>query len=547
MLCSPNADRRRGRGQRDAWALQAGPIGAFFASYSGRLLRFDPVVAHLLKLQMRPAAKRPLTIGRVLGNSAMQALEQAATEGFARADCKLADGRTLLIRARRYADGIRGWVEDVSALRRGASRLQFAASHDALTGLINRRGLYQPLSEIIAVSHRAPATIVFIDLDGFKQINDVFGHAAGDSVLRQFATRLRQALPPASLAARTGGDEFIVVLRDTRLHQADDWIRALQRVVAGQPFRHHEHEFMLRFSAGRAQLAPAMTASLAIHAADLDCAHAKTGRLGLVATVADPLVHLDGEVPEFGLELQAQMVHAAHDQPTPLGAEWLLRLRDRTGKLRLPAEFLPAARARGLASRIDLWVLARALRWLSTQGVDDRANPAPFCVIKLSIESLHDQRFQRHALKLLDAHARCAAGLRFDVSGRLALQDSGSVTEFIDSARTMGVRVVLSGLTQIPVWMPQLSRLLPAAIKVDASWFCDRRDQAAAQSCVRGLIDTCRELDIEACATRIESEQALERAQQFGFDQVQGFLFGPPEPIPLDAVAGLPQPCPNPA
>jgi diguanylate cyclase (GGDEF)-like protein len=392
-----------------------------------------------------------------------------------------------------------------------------------------------------------PSSVVFIDLDGFKQINDVFGHAAGDSVLRQFATRLRQALSPDCLAARTGGDEFIVVLRGMRLHQADDWISALRRLVAGQPFRHLEHEFMLRFSAGRAQLMPTMTPGLAIDAADRECARAKTGHSAPLAQADDPLLRLDGAAPELALELQAQTVLAAHDQATTVGAEWLLRLRDCKGKLRLPAEFLPAARARGLASKIDLWVLTQALVGRSAQAMHDCAAPAPFRVIKLSVESLHDRRFQRLALELLHQHTCDAAGLRFELNGRLALHDPGSITEFIDSARTAGVRVVLSGLTQIPVWMPQLSRLLPAAIKVDASWFCNRRDRAAAQSCVRGLIDTCRELGIEACATRIESEQALECARQCGFDQVQGFLFGPPEPVLLDTVTGLPLPFRNPA
>ncbi len=511
----------------------------FFATVSGRLLRFDPIFAQLLQLHMRPAGKRPLALGHLLGKSTVQTFEQLIDDRFVRTDCKLPDGRILLVRARRSAGGVRGWIEDVSALRRSASRLQFAARHDPLTGLVNRRGLYRPLSEFIGECDRAPASLIFIDLDGFKQINDVFGHAAGDSVLRQFATRLRQTLPHQHLAARTGGDEFVIALRGQALQQADDWLDYFRRAVSQQPFKHFEHEFALRFSAGRIQIQPTMTPDAALEAADRDCARAKAREPASSAAVYATLPPIDGATFESDLEIQAQSVRALHDRLRPIGSEWLLRQRDRSGRLRRPAEFLLAARSQGLAARVDLWMIGRALAWLSSQAAGTHRGPRQFCVVKLTTESLHDQRFQRQALELLQRHSRVAAGLRFELSGRHALQDSGSITEFVDAARALGARAVLSGLSQFPVWMPHLSRLRPAAIKVDASWFCNRGDNAVTRSCVRALIDTCRALDIAACACRIESQADLDTAQQQGFDQAQGFLFGPLEPVSLESIEQL--------
>ena len=146
------ADRRHAARDTPGENPPVGPIGMFVATDAGHLSRFDPVFARLLALHTRPVSPRPLKLGRLMGTAATKALDQARHGAFASADCALSDGRTMLLRVRRSVEGTRGWVEDVSALRRNETGLRFAALHDPLTGLMNRRGLQRHLADVIASS-----------------------------------------------------------------------------------------------------------------------------------------------------------------------------------------------------------------------------------------------------------------------------------------------------------------------------------------------------------------------------------------------------------
>lgn len=526
------AERRRSAREPVAGNPPAGPIGTFVATDRGCLRRFDSVFARLLALHTRPHARRTLTLGRLMGASATQALAEARRGAFARADCSLPDGRTLLLRARRGIDGTRGWVEDVSAIRRTETRLRFAALHDPLTGLMNRRGLQQPLADLIAGSAARPASLIFIDLDGFKQINDVFGHAAGDSVLRQFATRLRQLLQPGDCAARVGGDEFVVALIGPVATDCGAWINRLEQSLDATPFRHFSHEFALQFSAGCLGLDPTISPDAAIDAADHDCARVKLGERApgklIEPALLSVLSRLHRQAGCPGLELLAQGVHASGTGLPMIGVEWLLRLRDDSGRRRRPSEFLPAARQLGLATQIDLWVMRCALDWLNRARAHPLSSGPPFLVMKLNAESLYDRRFQRQAIRLLGAQPSAAQALRIEVNARHIGRGAGAAAQLLENARELGTRMVLSGLSQVPVWMPEVLSLRPIAIKLDIALAEPCQERPLSHRGIQMLLDHCRALGIEACASRIESSQALAWARRIGFQQVQGFLFGKP-------------------
>jgi EAL domain-containing protein (putative c-di-GMP-specific phosphodiesterase class I) len=174
--------------------------------------------------------------------------------------------------------------------------------------------------------------------------------------------------------------------------------------------------------------------------------------------------------------------------------------------------------------------MRRALDWLAASRITTSSN-GMFVVMKLNAESLHDHRFQRQALRLLRAQPSTAAALRIEVNARHLARGPGAAAEFIERARATGTRAVLGGLAQVPVWMPQLLALRPAAIKLDVSLADNDREQPTTHQSIRLLLDHCRALGIEACATRIESTRALEWACRVGFDQVQGFLLGKPDAV----------------
>ena len=512
---------------------RAGPIGTFVADRLGRLQRFDPVFAALLNLWLRPLDGRRLSVNRLLRRAIAAQIAPNAEHTFVVADCVLPGGQTLLLRARSSGATLRGWIEDVTVLRRSESQLRFAARHDPLTGMLNRRALQHGLADAIARSGERPSTLVFIDLDGFKQINDVFGHAAGDSVLRQFSTRLATCLEANQFAARIGGDEFVVVLIGRTSDQTGAWVQALHQLVRARPFTHFEHEFALSFSAGSVRLVPSDSPADALAAAANDCTRLKSPDARdrrPAGTRPDPRSRLQSAsvtADEARLRIQVQPVFAIGEAQRAVGFEWLLRLRDQTGRLRLPAEFLPTIHRQGLSSRFDLWMIAQVIQWLREQRRGRFANH--FCVVKLCAASLHDQRFHREALALLRGCPSVTERIRIELHGRHAWHGPISIRRFIDAARELDTRTVVSGFGDAPVWMPRLADLQPIELKLDADWFGTREPDRAARLAVRTLIDSCRALGIETCASRIEHAKELERARNAGFDLAQGFLLGKPE------------------
>ncbi len=185
------------------------------------------------------------------------------------------DGSLLLLRVRRSRHLVRGWLEDVTDQRRIESALRHAASHDALTGLPNRRTLMAYLKTTIAEAARRPASLVFIDLDGFKEVNDLVGHSMGDAVLCHFADILKSQTQAGELAARIGGDEFVLILRGCPIALARARVNRLRRTLGTHQVSFQGKWLTVRASAGSVALRSTMTAELALAAADRHCSACK--------------------------------------------------------------------------------------------------------------------------------------------------------------------------------------------------------------------------------------------------------------------------------
>lgn len=163
----------------------------------------------------------------------------------------------------------------VTRLRRRLSAACFDAHHDALTGLANRRALTPALHR--AAADRAPFSVAFVDIDHFKSLNDTFGHAAGDSVLRAIADRLRQLGESVALVSRLGGDEFVLMIRGDERQGLAVANRAWS-AIAEQPFALHGHTITVRTSVGVATHFPGLAVADLLHRADLALFEAKAGK-----------------------------------------------------------------------------------------------------------------------------------------------------------------------------------------------------------------------------------------------------------------------------
>lgn len=278
-------------------ALLPCPLGSFTAdTHDCRLRRFDDEFARLTRYTPRPGAVQKPAIASLLGESIVPWIAQLPERVSYGRDCQLSDGRTLRLRVYRHRHILRGWVEDVSQLRRFESELRHAAQHDALTGLANRAVLEAHLSQAIAQAELQPQLLVYMDLDGFKAINDHIGHAAGDAVLCEFASLLSAQLRRGELAARVGGDEFVMLLRGERETLTHARRARLREVMSGLGIRLRGIEWKVRASIGCIPLRADMTPQGALAAADRRCAAGKAR--GVYHRSVRPPRHSDSAGPQ---------------------------------------------------------------------------------------------------------------------------------------------------------------------------------------------------------------------------------------------------------
>lgn len=436
---------------------------------------------------------------------------------------------------------------DVTEQRRLTGELSYRASHDGLTGTINRAELERRLTERLA--QRRPAgggdALLFIDLDQFKFVNDSAGHAVGDRLLRQLAQLIQESLPARhALLARIGGDEFAVLIEseDPTLAQ-----RAAQRIcdeVRTFRFVHAERRFHVGASIG---LVPVdrrwpNEASL-MQAADMACYAAKQdggnrvrawceedAALQVLRQAAKWVHRIEEAIEANRFVLFAQNFEPVQGHADGLHAEVLMRMLDVDGSLILPAAFLPAAERFHLAARIDRWVLARVSGWLHERR--QHFSTIGLLTVNLSGQSLGDRTFRAFALDLL-------AGLDPPVRGRLGLEitettavdQPSEMAHFIDEARALGVRVALDDFGAGGSSFTYLKRLHVDYLKIDGQYVRGLLTDPLDEATVRCLIDVARAIGARSIAEFVEDEPTRRRLAELGVDYLQGGLLG--RPIPL--------------
>ncbi|MCU0767514.1 MAG: diguanylate cyclase, partial [Gammaproteobacteria bacterium] len=291
--------------------------------------------------------------------------------------------------------------------RRSDELLRYQACHDDLTGLLNRRTFMDRLHDTLVQVRRSrvPASLCFMDLDRFKQVNDRCGHRAGDELLRQLASLMRQQVRESDTLARLGGDEFGLLLRDCATDQAVRVARELADRIRAFRFGWREHVFDVGISVGIAAVSPeASTAAELLGAADMACYAAKAEGEGAIrcyhpddAAMAAPrgelrsLPALETALDGGAFVLVTQPVVELRDgAAAPLGQEVLLRMRGPDQQLASPAAFLPVAERNGLLPTIDRWVVRTVLARLGTRLRHDGADVPPLCFLNLSGASLQE-------------------------------------------------------------------------------------------------------------------------------------------------------------
>ena len=434
---------------------------------------------------------------------------------------------------------------DVTEQRRLSGEMSYRATHDALTGLVNRGEFEARLRRVLNKAHedRSAHALMFIDLDQFKLVNDACGHSVGDQLLQQVAKLLTEAVRARDTLARLGGDEFAVILEHCTGEQAQ---RVAQQVCDRMDdfrFAHEERRFRIGTSIGLVPVDNRWSTTAAImQAADTSCYAAKEAGRNRVHTWFDTdlamrarqgemqwAARLEQALDENRFVLYAQRIEPLLPGSHALHAEVLLRLVDRDGSIVPPGAFLPAAERFHLASRIDRWVLGAAIDCLT--ALDDVRVVDTLC-INLSGQSIGDRAFHRHAIELLrERGAPICKRVCLEITETAAITNMADAAVFIEQVHLLGVRVALDDFGAGASSFGYLKTLSVDLLKIDGQFVEDLIDDPLDDAAVRCFADVARVIGVKTVAEWVETPEILQRLREIGIDYAQGFLLHRPEPI----------------
>ena len=438
---------------------------------------------------------------------------------------------------------------DVTAQRRMAGEMSYRASHDALTGLINRMEFEARLERTLlrAQSEGSHHALLFIDLDQFKLVNDACGHAAGDLLLQQVSRLMRQTVRSRDTLARLGGDEFAVILEHCDEAQAQRVAHLICERFDVFRFIHDERRFRVGASVGLVPLDRRWRSITALmQAADVSCYAAKEAGRNRVHVWFDSdqavrqrhgemrwASRLEQALDEDRFVLHAQRILPCRPEPAQarpaLHAEVLVRLREPDGQLVAPGAFFPAAERFHLASRIDRRVLQLSLQALGRQPA---AAPPWLLSVNLSGQSIGDRHFCQDVLDMLErAGPSICRQLCLEITETAAIGSMSEAARFTSQVRERGVQVALDDFGAGASSFGYLKHLTVDWLKIDGQFVRDLLDDPLDEAAVRSFVDVARVMGLATVAEFVDRPQVLQRLQAMGVSRAQGFLLHRPEPL----------------
>jgi len=437
-------------------------------------------------------------------------------------------------------------IQDMSRERQYAARLSNLASHDALTGLLNRREFEQRLRAIVErrEADEGHHAVLYLDLDQFKVVNDTSGHAAGDELLRQIGALLRPRLREGDVLARLGGDEFGVLLPHCPPAPALRIAEALRKAIVDFRFAWSNRAFTIGVSIGLVNLAegPHTLASV-LSAADAACYLAKDNgrnRVQVYRPEDSEVTTRRGEMEwvhrlhralaEDRLCLYAQPMQAMHGVAgVVLHHELLVRLVDEGNELIPPIEFIPAAERYHLMPSIDRWVIRTAFRVLADKrAAGDGAAMTGTYAINVSGASIGDDQFLDYVRENFARFNIPHSMICFEITETTAVTSLSKAADFIGALRAPGCRFALDDFGVGVSSFTYLKQLPVDYLKIDGSFVRNMLQDPVDAAMVEAIHRIGRVMGKQTIAESVETAAALEALRSVGVDFAQGNAIAPP-------------------
>jgi diguanylate cyclase (GGDEF)-like protein len=432
--------------------------------------------------------------------------------------------------------------------QQAAERLLHQATHDALTGLPNRVLISDELRRALSRLRRDPrggTAVYFVDLDGFKAVNDTLGHASGDRILREVAARLARVVRPHDTLGRLSGDEFILVCESLATEQA---IAAVGERILGvlqEPFVLGGEPFQLGASIGVTLADPAKEPAELIAEADAAMYRAKQLGRGRCEPYSE---QLGARLRRRG-ELERALRHAPengelrlHYQPEVelssgriVGVEALLRW-ERDGTTVMPNEFIPLAEETGLIVPLGAWVLDEALRQARVWQQDATIAQAPWTSVNLSVRQLADPEIMTRVADALARHDSDPSQLLLEVTESVILDDVEAGLTVLTQLKQLGTEIAIDDFGTGYASLSYLRRFPASAVKIDRSFIATLHDPRTL-AIVTAMVELGHALGLTAIAEGIETVEQLAVLREVGCDLGQGYFLA--RPAPAEQIAPL--------
>ena len=433
---------------------------------------------------------------------------------------------------------------DVSESRELNRRLSYAASHDILTELVNRREFETRLERALksAKARETSYAVLYLDLDQFKIVNDACGHNAGDALLKQIGALLKSKIRWRDTLARLGGDEFGVLLESCTMDEALRTAENLRELISEFRFVWDDRTFRLGVSIGVVPITPQTddVASL-LSAADSACAAAKDAGRNRVYNYQENDIDLmkrrkemqwaariSNALDENRFELFRQTIqplqatgeHGAH-------YELLIRMRDETGSLIAPGLFIAAAERYGLMTAIDRWVIQSAFRWLVSEA-DERERLA-LCSINLSGQSLADEKFLPFVIDQFQKSGLSGACICFEITETAAIASYSQANRFIHALKEIGCRFALDDFGTGLSSFGYLKHFPVDYLKIDGSFVKEMLHDPIDREMVRSINEIGHLTGKKTIAEFAENAEIITMLRGMGIDFAQGYGVSEPK------------------
>lgn len=438
-----------------------------------------------------------------------------------------------------------GSIFDITERKQSDISLEYLATHDSLTGVYNRREFERQLRVALNDVQQANSalTLLYMDLDQFKVVNDTSGHKAGDVLIKQLSQQLNDMVMTKGTLARLGGDEFGVLLQGDGAESAYLLANKLLNMVKEFRFIWENRIFTLGISIGLVNWHPRIkTSEQLLIMADAACYMAKEQGRNQIHTYSPEdvnmlryetelnwVTHINTALDNDKFELHYQHYHPLAKLVSGHHYEILLRMEDDKGKVVPPSSFLPAAERYSLTAKIDRWVIKNYFKWLAENP--EHKHQLTRCNINLSGHSLADKDLKLFVLNAFEQYAIPYNKICFEITESMAIIKMEETLQFIKTFRQLGCSFALDDFGSGFSSYGYLKTLPVDLVKIDGSFVKDLLVDHIDMAMVCSINDVAKAMGMETVAEFVESKEIMVELGKIGVDYAQGYGVAKPAPL----------------